>query len=171
MESFRPEERHAALIFDEMAITPSLQFDNSLGKVVGKPTLSAPKATDNANLIATHGMVYLLRGISTKWKQIVGYDFTANSIDPKELHDRLIQIIEKAHNIGITVRPVISDMGPANRSLWKILNIVAGRHTKIQNSIPHPCLPNEKLFFFDRPSSCIQKCSGSANKRPHLYFK
>lgn len=54
-ESFRPKERHTALICDEMAITRGLQFNNSLEKNVSKPTLYAPKATDNANVVATYG--------------------------------------------------------------------------------------------------------------------
>ncbi|KAJ3641321.1 hypothetical protein Zmor_027833 [Zophobas morio] len=34
-----PEEKHAVLMIDEIAIKPGLQFDNSSGEVIGKPTL------------------------------------------------------------------------------------------------------------------------------------
>lgn len=114
MENFQREERHAVLIFDEMAIKPGMHFDNSLSKVVGSPTLSSTKTT-TIDEMATHAMVYMLRGVSTNWKQIVGYDFTSNSINTDELNSRLMSIINKTHEIGITVRAIVSDMGPQNR--------------------------------------------------------
>ncbi|XP_066590857.1 uncharacterized protein [Prorops nasuta] len=48
---------------------------------------------------------------------------------------------------GIFISTVITDMGPNNQSLWKKLNIVAGKYSKINNYIHHPCLPEKKLFF------------------------
>lgn len=38
-------------------------------------------------------------------------------------------------------------MGPQNRSLWKLLDVGAGRHGVINNYIPHPCLKYEKLLI------------------------
>lgn len=73
------------------------------------------------------------------------YEFTGNSICPEQLYDRIIAILKRSYDIGLTIRAIVSDMGrPQNRSLWKLLNIVAGEHSKIQNFINHPCEENEK---------------------------
>ena len=56
----------------------------------------------------------------------MAHDFTANSVNPVDLYNRKTDIIERAHAAAM-----ISDMGWQNRSLWKMLNIVAGKHFKI----------------------------------------
>jgi hypothetical protein len=64
----------------------------------------------------------MLAGVSPRLKQIVAYNFTANSYNSLEAYECL-KVIMKAHEIGITVRAIVSDMGPQNRSC------VAGKHS------------------------------------------
>jgi hypothetical protein len=106
----------------------------------------------------------MLAGVSTRWKQIVAYDFTANSYNSSEAYERLKGILMKAHEIGITVRAIVSDMGPQNRSLWKLLNIVAGKHNVISNSIPHPCLSNERLLVVPDPVHIYKNIAAALTK-------
>lgn len=58
------EERHCAILIVEMTITPKLDFDSSTGLVLRKPTL--PSSSNQIEEIATHGLVYMLAGITTK---------------------------------------------------------------------------------------------------------
>lgn len=151
MEVLKPEERHAVLIFDEMAIKSGLQYDNSLSMVVGRPTIGTSNGKDLSNQLATHGLVFLLAGVSSRWKQIIGYEFSANSMSADELYSIIVAIIQKCNEINITIRAVTSDMGPQNRCLWKKLNLAATKLTEIRSFIQHPCLPSDKLYFTRDP--------------------
>lgn len=162
METFQPKEKHATLVFDEMNIKPGLQLDSGLSTVIGRPTLKS--SNEAPNEFATHALVYMLAGVSTRWKQIVAYDFTGTSYNPLEIYERIKQIIYKAHEIGITVRAIVSDMGPQNRSLWKSLNIVAGKHSQINNSVVHPCLPNERLLVVPDPVHIFKNIASALTK-------
>lgn len=68
-------EKYCVLIMDEISITPSNLFDVSLNKNLGNITLP------NHAGIATNVLVFMLGGISTRWKQSVAYYFTGHSIN------------------------------------------------------------------------------------------
>lgn len=91
----------------------------------------------------------MLGGIFTRWKQIVAYYYTPDSINGACLKPIIEVIIEKAEAIGLYVHSVTSDMGAVNRGMWKAFsNISAGKHAKINNSVTHPIDKKRKLFFF-----------------------
>ena len=57
---FEEKEKHATLIFDEMAIKRGLQYDNTLSIVIGAPSVKQSNGKQNSNELATHG-VYVRR--------------------------------------------------------------------------------------------------------------
>ena len=67
------------LLIDEMTIKLGLQYNNSIMSVVGRPTMKLGGGLDSSDKIATHNLVFMLCGISTKWKQTVAYEFTETS--------------------------------------------------------------------------------------------
>lgn len=146
IQTFQPEEKHAVLLIDEMAIKPGLQYDNSTGAIIGRSTMKLSGGFNSSDKYATHSLVFMLCGISTKWKQAIGYELTANSFCSQEMFDIIMMIIKKAYNIRIIIKVVISDMGPQNRSWWKKMNIVVGQYSNINNCIQHPCNYEDKLF-------------------------
>lgn len=68
------KERQCVLMLDEMSIVPKLEYDTSTGSVRGYATLAVPGAP--AKSIATHALVFMLGGVSSRWKQVVGYHYT-----------------------------------------------------------------------------------------------
>jgi hypothetical protein len=87
------EERRCVILIDEMAITPKLDFDPSTGLVLGKPTI--PSSNKIFEEVATHGLVYMLAGVTSRWKQVVGYQFTGKSFDAGFLREDIENIISK----------------------------------------------------------------------------
>ena len=64
------------LTLDGMALTPyHVEFDQSSGRLLRDVTL--PGHTGSA----THGLIFMLGGITTRWKQIVGYHYTGISVN------------------------------------------------------------------------------------------
>ncbi|EFN90118.1 hypothetical protein EAI_17545 [Harpegnathos saltator] len=130
-----------------MSIKPGLQYDNSSASVIGRSTMKLSGEINSSNKQATHSLVFILCGISTKWKQTIAYKFTANSFCPHEMVKEIETIIQKAHFIGLTIKVVISAMSALNRSWWKILNITGKKWTTVNNYIQHPCDKKEKLYI------------------------
>lgn len=101
----------------------------------------------DSELQATHSLVYMLCGVSSKWKQIVGYEFTGNSFCPRQMISNIMTIISKSPEIGLKINVIVSDMGPQNRSWWKLFNITAGKFSEINNYTSHPCNKEDKLYI------------------------
>ncbi|XP_011859016.1 PREDICTED: uncharacterized protein LOC105556530 [Vollenhovia emeryi] len=101
VETFKREEKHAVLLVDEMSIKPGLQY-NSIAAVIGLPTMKLSNGADNTEFSATHSLVYMLCGVSSKWKQTVGYEYTGNSFCPRQIMSNIMTIIQKSHEIGLS---------------------------------------------------------------------
>ena len=141
VEGMRPEERICCLTLDEMSLTSSIEYDASGGNLMGSVTL--PEHTG----IATHALVFMLGGITTRWKQTVAYHYTSNSTDGAVFKDIILDIIQRAADISLHVEAVASDMGSANRAMWKSFGIICGKHCRTTCKIPHPQDPAKWLHF------------------------
>jgi len=96
-------------------------------------------------------MVFMLCGITTKWKQTIGYIYSQFILPARNDEKDFNNYIEKAHNIGLIIKVVLSDMGAQNRSWWRLFNITAGKCGQIKNNIQHPCINEDKLFITPDP--------------------
>lgn len=76
LDTLTPQERHCALLIDEMQISTSVDFDPTVQKVVELAMAPLAKNTDAAPGMATHGLVVMLTGLSSHWKQVIAYHFT-----------------------------------------------------------------------------------------------
>lgn len=142
VQTFAPSERDCALVLDEMAITPTSVYDISLNKYLGEVTL--PDHTG----VATHVLVFMLAGIKARWKQVVGYFFTGNSVKGVIINDIIKNILQKVEPLGLNIVSVTSDMGAGNQALWKVWGITAGRHSDIKSKTSHLTAENKSVYVF-----------------------
>lgn len=63
-------EKLCSITLDEMAIEPKLEYEKSSGKIYGSVDLPGHVGK------ACHALVFMLCGISTRWKQTVAYYMT-----------------------------------------------------------------------------------------------
>lgn len=141
MDTLGTMERDCMLVLDEMAIRPSTTYDTSLKKMFGTVTLPNHTGT------ATHVLVFMLAGITSRWKQIVAYYFTSNTVDGSVFKDIINEIFKKTSELGVNILSITSDMGACNQALWRTLGIMAGRHRTIKNSVENPLDSKKKVFF------------------------
>lgn len=134
-------EKDCAIILDEMTITPSKVYDISTSSYIGNVTLP------NHSGVATHALVIMLGGISTRWKQTVAYYFSGDSVNGTVYDKILTEVITKSEDLGLKIVSITSDMGSSNQALWKYWKITAGRHSKISNFITHPLHASQKIFI------------------------
>lgn len=115
-------DKHCVVIIDEMSITPGKFYCTSTNVMFGESTITS--ATENIQmnthsekLLANHAMVLMLGGVASRWKQVVGYEFTSGSIHSRVFKFIVEDVIKKAENIGLQVHAIISDMGGSNQSM------------------------------------------------------
>ncbi|XP_055535083.1 uncharacterized protein LOC129724340 isoform X2 [Wyeomyia smithii] len=112
VESMTEAERDCGLVLDEMSIDQSLSFCSNNKKFFGGVTIPTQSGK------ATHGLVIMLVGIASRWKQIAAYHFTANAIPDGFLMNMVLDIIRMSEKIGLKVHFVTSDCGPNNIRMW-----------------------------------------------------
>src|SRR6218665_2702682 len=105
-------ERQCALVFDEISIKFQFTYDKNLDRIIGY--------TDDG-VIATHALVFMIRGLYSKWKQALAFFFTHNTIASSRLSDLITECIVRVHEIGLFVRCIVCDQGPTNVAAVKIL--------------------------------------------------
>ncbi|KAH8028961.1 hypothetical protein HPB51_021108 [Rhipicephalus microplus] len=126
-----PKELHATLMIDEIQLTPGLAYDASSGTIFGAPTVPLANGTLPDGCLATHAIVFMLGGVSTRWKQVVAYHLTGNSFHAKTMKQIIMNVITVCEKVGIRLHVVvIMDMARGNQSLWKLFGIVVGKHSK-----------------------------------------
>ena len=141
------------LIIDEVSITPGKVYDSSNKCFLGYVTL-----TDNPNAeeLAESGLVFMLAGISARWKQPVALHYTNNSTNGLLYHPVILEIIRRAHSIGLNVVGIVSDMGSANQALWSKFGIKASRNSTINNKCQHSMDNSRFLYFFHDPAHALK---------------
>lgn len=88
----------------------------------------------------------MLRGLKTKWKQVIAWHVCPKNNDADRLYQFFQELLIKVEGIGLKVRGILSDMGPKNLALWRHYGIKVNRITA-SHFIDHPIRKEEKLYF------------------------
>lgn len=139
--SFSTLNKNCTLCIDEMSIEPGHQYDTSNDTRIGS-------SFDNAGHKATHGLVFLLCGLASRWKQPVAYFFTGSSMNGDAFKALVIETVQCIESIGLKLHSITTDMGPTNLKMWKSFGIEARKESEVQCSIVHPTCPQRRLWFF-----------------------
>ena len=118
-KNWKPQDRFAVLVQDELSIQASIEVDFSSQSILGMPTIPiSSKHKDKVNgadVPATKAMVFTIVGLATGWKVIVAYHFTGNSFCGTTVGYVMKGIIMKAkEDCGITIMASSMDMAAAN---------------------------------------------------------
>ncbi|XP_008190218.1 uncharacterized protein LOC103312019 [Acyrthosiphon pisum] len=97
-------EKECVLVLDEMFLVEGLVYDISSKSFVGNVTLP------EHNGVVNHALVFMLAGISSRWKQTVAYYFTSDSVNGNTFKTIIIEIISKAEALGLKVNSDTSDI-------------------------------------------------------------
>jgi len=101
----------------------------------------------NHESVANHGLVFMLGGISSRWKQTVAYYFTSDSVRVHTFKAIIDEIISRAESLGLHVHSITLDMGASNKSIWMSYGVHYKFNRNVKNSIPHPFEPERNLYF------------------------
>ena len=148
--NMRDQEKDVVLMLDEMQVSKQLQYDKGLNKFLGSVSTEVLMQTgscDSTVPLACHALVYMIRGLTSNWKQVVAYYLTGASVSGEALWQLTKNLVQVLGGCGINVRAVVSDMGAANKGMWKVVGVKVN-HDNVKSSISHPFFPQQDLYFF-----------------------
>ncbi|KPJ09927.1 Transposable element P transposase [Papilio machaon] len=115
-----PEEKKlCTLIFDEVALTPGMQYSNIWDQIMG---LEYPESGKHIK-IADHALVFMIKGIKAKFKQPLCFTFCQGATKKEILKTLITDVIKKIHSCGLKVVATICDQGGPNMSAINSLYI------------------------------------------------
>lgn len=143
-------DKFCILSIDEMHISDSTSVNKHKMEFVGNITLgsSAEKNVPSVlegepNMIEDTGkkgqqlFVALLRGAMNPWKQVIGCHITGNETSGSDIKRFVLECIDFAAELGLSVIAISSDMGGKNRNLWKELQISLNKDGSRINKFDH----------------------------------
>ena len=99
-----------------------------LGCIVGEVSADVRVSSSKEDcFLASHALVFMIRSLTSNWKQVVAYYLTGNSINGLHLWNIVCEIISQLRKSDINVRALVSDMGSCNRAMWKVAGIGVSR--------------------------------------------
>ena len=107
------QDKLVVLVIDEMSIRQGLSYDQGRDIIEG---VAEGKARTNS--LASHAIVFMVRGLAHKWKQPLGYYLSNGPMKGREMKPLLLSCIDHLQAIGLTVLVVISDQGSNNLNLF-----------------------------------------------------
>jgi hypothetical protein len=116
--SMSEEEKETVLLFDEMSIRKSLEYNPKLDVVEGFEDLGP---LGRRNVPATHALVFLIRGLKYPWKCPIAYVLSENSVKGSALAVLIDYCIAKLNNIGLCPKATVCDLSTTNSTAMKLL--------------------------------------------------
>lgn len=77
----KPESELCWLSWDEAAIDEGVAYEKGLKLCLGLVTPELARNEEEANTLAKKVVVFALRGLAGKWKQLISYGFSGQNID------------------------------------------------------------------------------------------
>lgn len=111
-ESWDTQRKLCTIVFDEVALTPHLTFDEKKERIVGFVDL----AEERKLRYCDHALVFMLRGICSPWRQSVAYYFCEGTVSAAELQKILKQLVPQLLLTGLIPLGLVCDQGSTFRT-------------------------------------------------------
>ena len=119
--SMTPQEKFCVLTFDGMALKSKLQYVESKDKITGFVDLDEFTDYAASPAVAKQALQFMVRGLSTKWKQPLGHFFTGHTVNSATLKQMVKRAVSLLESIGLTVLALVCDQEASHRTLYNSL--------------------------------------------------
>lgn len=145
-KSMTSTEKQCVLLFDEMSLRKSLEYNSKLDLIEGFEDLG-PLGRNGK--LATHATVFMLRGINNPWKCPLAYVLSNNALKSQSLALLLDLCIEKVIDANLDLKATVCDMGSTNSAALKLLGVTT--------DLPCYCFGSKQIYcLYDYPH--LLKC-------------
>lgn len=90
-KNLKDREKLCMVMFDEISLMPHVSYNKHTQKIIG---IQDGKICD-------HALVFMVRGVTKKWKQTISYTFCSGSTKATEIKKLLTSIIQKLKIAGM----------------------------------------------------------------------
>lgn len=111
------QEKYCTLVFDEISIKQFLEYNKKHDFIEGFEDYGDKRT----NKFGTHILLFMVRGIYSKWKLPLAYFVSSGAIKKDVLVQTITDSIKQIFKIGLNVRAVICDQGKNNQAALKTL--------------------------------------------------
>lgn len=131
-----------SVVVDEMAIKEGVTYDKGRDMIEGLEEFGSQGSSLKP---ANHAVVFMARGLESKWKQPLGYFLSRGPMSGQKTGALLLECITLLMEVGLTVKVIVADQGTNNQSMFtNVLN----------TSTSDPCFTvnGEKIYaMYDPP--------------------
>ena len=103
-----------------MAIDATLQLNPSKDEVDGFADLGR---LGRQSFVASNVLVFMIRSITTKWKQLIGYFLTGPSIRWHQLRSLVMDALRYCASVCVKVIAVVCDQEASQTRLWREMEV------------------------------------------------
>lgn len=115
LKSMPASDKICILSLDEMSIKSAVTYNRYLDIIDG---FESARRSYGQRQPATQALVFMLRGITKNWKQVIAYYFRAKATPKGWLDETALHILDKALSCGFVVKAIVCDQGPVNRVFY-----------------------------------------------------
>lgn len=112
VDKMKAHEKLCTVVFDEMALEPNICINTQKNQLDGFEDFG----DQTSSSISDHVQVFMLRGVTKKWKQPVAYTFCKSTTNTITLVRNIKTVIRECQKIGLTVVASVSDQGSTNQA-------------------------------------------------------
>jgi len=124
VDSMSCTEKECVLMWDEMSIKTMLEYDKFSDSLVGVKDLGN---MDRALDLATHALIFMIRGLSADYVFPVAFFFSANAMKTNDLLRVVKLSILKLSDLGLNIKVTVCDQGTPNQAIFKELGVSKDR--------------------------------------------
>ena len=137
-------ERLVVLSFDEMQVRPKLTYIPGQDCVEGYEDLGELGKVER---LADHAMVFMVRGLTTKWKQPIGYFLSCGPAPARVTQPLLESAVRQLREAGFIVVATVCDMGTPNQDLYRKLGVTSSSPKFLVDGVPVSALHDVPHLF------------------------
>lgn len=116
------KERVVAILIDGMAIKPSITYHAQSDIMYGFPTaLKEGFENNNIDILANEAVVFMVRSIYTKFKQILGYFYAKSTLGYEKQADRVREAVQLLLSAGFSPVLLVMDQHATNIKMMEQL--------------------------------------------------
>ena len=133
-------EKHVVFCFDEVSLKENLTYNISKDEIEGYD--------DNCKS-ANHAGVFMIRSLTSKWKQPIGYFLSNGTMKSEVLKEKVLDGLKRVIDIGFTPVALVMDQGTNNLSACKQLGVTKSK--------PYFSVNDAKIYYLHDPPHLIKR--------------
>ena len=163
-KAFSGIQRYIVLLFDEMKIQSNLVFDKHTNELIGFVDLGDATVNyatlDNIDELATHVLVFYVRGLATELKFCTAYFATTGvtSYQIMPLFWKVVSLLEICCSLQVVA--TVSDGASFNRKFYRMYRGL--QRNAVDDSVVYKTInifrPDHEIFFFSDVPHLIKTC-------------